>query len=242
MLVSRIITIALVASITTTLAAQQGGAGSVGAVAGTVRDSATGMAPGRTSVCALLRKGPAAFAYPCAPVDSAGGYRLDSIPVGALELSVLCSTARGPSKRLAFDSVMIGEDDVTRRNWVVPTAGCDKRPVRQVSGVFRGHYTPGFESSDFVPCPGEGWFVASDTLGVGAFGSHRAWVEGLARVRETVEWPDAPRDDYDNPRYYVRWKGTAIGPGNYGHMGGAPFLFRVDSILELRAPDSSDCR
>ena len=40
---------------------------------------------------------------------------------------------------------------------------------------------------------------------------------------------------------FVRWTGTLVGPGTYGHMGMSPFEFNVDSVLKVRAPRKGDC-
>jgi hypothetical protein len=114
--------------------------------------------------------------------------------------------------------------------------------VRRVAGIFQGHYTPGFESSDFVPCSADGWFIPGDSLEAYKYDARRAWVTWPQSVGDGVKWPDAPRDSYGNPRYYVRWRGTVVGPGHYGHMGVSPFEFVVDAVLELRPPTAKDCR
>jgi len=93
-----------------------------------------------------------------------------SIPFGqpsllGIEISIQCSTIRGSgSRRLASDTIVFVQPTIVRRDWVVETAGRDLRPVRHVTGVFRGHYRPGFESSEFVPCPAHAWFIPGDSL------------------------------------------------------------------------------
>ena len=73
-------------------------------------------------------------------------------------------------------------------------------------------------------------------------GSHSAWVVGSKVARGSVKWPQAKGEEEANSSYYVRWQGTVVGPGHYGHLGGSPFLFRVDSILEVRSVGDDDCR
>ena len=173
----------------------------------------------------------------CARVDTAGAYRIDGLPLLDLKLSVSCPTIRGFGKTMASDSVRFTDTTFVRRDWAVNTTGCDPRPLREVKGVFRGHYTPGFEASKFTPCASDAWFIPSDSL------SYRsAWATWRPGVGRELKWPKAPHDEYGNPTYYVRWRGTAIGPGRYGHLGVAPFEFLVDSVLELRAPKKTDCR
>jgi len=131
---------------------------------------------------------------------------------------------------------------MVRRNWVVSPAGCDLRPVRRVTGIFRGRYTPGFEASEFVPCKADAWFIPTDSLATYPYDAKNAWVTWSTFRNPELKWPPAPKDEYGNPVYYVRWRGTVVGPGRYGHMGVAPFQFFVDSVFELRASRKKDCQ
>jgi hypothetical protein len=209
---------------------------------GIVRDSASGNPVHKSSVCALIPAGPPFFESRCARVDTAGVYRVDNLPALGMRVFVSCEAIRGVEKGLADDSVVFADSASLRRDWTVPTAGCDRRPVRRTVGVFRGHYTPGFESSEFVPCESDGWFIPGDSLDLYPFNARRAWATWPPGVGRDLKWPDAPRDSYRNSRYYVRWRGTVVGPGRYGHMGVSAFEFVVDSVLELRAPRKRDCR
>ena len=103
-------------------------------------------------------------------------------------------------------------------------------------GVFSGHHTSGFEMSDWALC--ESLLDLSDT----AYDLSESWawgtfVEGLVGP----PWPDVEISDDGYYTYFMRARGTLIGPGGYGHMAFAPYLFYVDSILEVRAPEASDC-
>ena len=211
---------------------------------GTVRDSATGKAVTRAHACVLLDSGNSMFYSICAPVDtSTAAYRLDSLPAGRLPVSVSCGTVRPFAHALGSDSIMFSDSAAVQRNWVVGTAGCDPRPLRRVSGIFRGYYTPGFESSEFVPCVEDAWFLQSDSLRSKPYDERRAWAYlGRRSVPDNFKWPRAPEDDFGYRRYYVQWRGTVVGPGHYGHMGVSPFEIHVDSVLTLRAPRRGDCR
>jgi len=211
-------------------------------IAGTVRDSGSLDYRRKFSVCTWVPRQPAMYSLSCAQVDTLGHYRLDDLPLIRLRLSVQCETLGGMGKSVMADSVIFTDTALVRRDWVVPSAGCDLRPLRHVTGIFRGHYTPGFESSKFVPCTADAWFIPSDSLGIYPYDAKRAWATWRSAVPQKLKWPRAPRDDYGNPTYYVRWRGTVVGPGNYGHMGVSPFEFVVDSVLELRAPGKEDCR
>jgi hypothetical protein len=156
----------------------------------------------------------------------------------------MCGTIRLlVSRTLGTDSITISDSAAVRRDWVVGTAGCDPRPLRNVSGTFRGYYTPGFESSEFVPCAADAWFLPSDSLQSERYPRRRAWARfRRGSVPDNFKWPRAPEDDFGNSTYYVHWRGTVIGPGHYGHMGISPFEIHVDRVLTLREPRRGDCR
>jgi hypothetical protein len=145
-------------------------------VSGVVRDSASGQPAHRTHVCVMV--GPPVRALRCARSDSIGAYHVDSLPAGVQLISVQCEVLQGFSKQLTYDSVALTASGPTRRDWTVQTAGCDPRPVRSVTGVFRGHFTRGIESSAFVPCSADGWFIPSDSLGPKSVDRRRAWHVG----------------------------------------------------------------
>ncbi|HEX6039373.1 carboxypeptidase-like regulatory domain-containing protein [Longimicrobium sp.] len=213
-----------------------------GALVGIVRDAASGRPVARAHVCVVLPDARGTRWSRCAPVDSSAAFRVDSLPAGTLEVNVSCGTVRIFGERIASGEVRVSEGAATRRDWAVDTAVCDPRPLRSITGAFRGYYTPGFESSEFVPCMEDAWFVPSDSLRTGSLDQRRAWaILRGARFPDGFTPGDAPRDSYGNPRYYVHWRGTVTGPGSYGHMGVSIFEMRVDSVLELRAPRVDDC-
>ena len=210
---------------------------------GTVRDSATRTVT-RAQVCVTLPSGPTSQWYVCSPVDtSSGAYRLDSLPTGRWRIDVNCATVRlFATHGLQSDSIAVADSAPVRRDWIVGIDGCDPRPLRRVEGTFRGYYTPGFESSAFIPCATDAWFVPSDSLRTTPYDERRAWAWlQQSSLPEAYEWPPAPKDDFGNPTYYVQWSGTVVGPGHYGHMGISPFELQVDSVHVLRAPRRGDC-
>ena len=77
----------------------------------------------------------------------------------------------------------------SRRGAVRPPA----RPVRRVSGVFAGHYTPGFESTTFVPCAADAWFVSADLLDAYPFDARRAWARWRRGAERGLRWPKRTR-------------------------------------------------
>ena len=119
------------------------------------------------------------------------------------------------------------------------TVCCDGRPVRRVTGEWRGYYTFGFESSDFVPCTADRWTVASDSIAPNQ--GVTAWVTLSDRAAQHFDAPPVAETPPGYPRYFVRWRGTVTGPDRYGHMGLADFEIEVDKILEIRAPGPNDC-
>jgi hypothetical protein len=112
---------------------------------------------------------------------------------------------------------------------------------RTETRVFSGYYTPGFESSKFVPCANDTWVLTSDSLSK-HFWEPSAWVTWSKKVKGTFTWPrDVRPDEYGNPTFFVRWYGSMTGPGRYGHMGVSDFLFKVDSVLAIEMPRKESC-
>lgn len=168
-------------------------------------------------------------------------YRIDSVTPARRLLAVQCATGHGPVvEQLAYEQVVVSDSDI-HRDWIVHASRCDRRVVRRVAAVFRGHFASGLETSVFVPCPADTWLLASDSVGTGPIGP-RAWVAWPPGAWQAVKKLEAPRDGFGNRRYYVQWRGTVIGPGGYGHMGMSPFEFRVDTVFVVRPAQSSDCR
>lgn len=211
---------------------------------GSVRDSATGLALQRGQVCVFVPDGNFTLWPACVRVDSiSAAFRVDSLPDRRLEVVVACQTIHIIGRNLLSDSISFSATAPVLRDWVVSSVGCDHRPMRTVQGVFRGYYTPGFESSEFVPCAADAWFIPSDSLRRGRWDQRRAWARlQPGSLPDDFVWPRARRDRYGNPKYYVEWRGTVVGPGHYGHMGVSPFEILVDSVITLRAPREEDCR
>ena len=133
-------------------------------------------------------------------------------------------------QQLSFN--VVNDTEVVAR---VSTAGCVEHEPRLDRREFRGHYTSGFEASDFHPCGG---FLLPDSIP-----AHRqhAWVRFAPNVDfGRLEWPSYV-DTATYPTVYVLWQGTIRGPGHYGHLGGAAYEIVVDKVLELRAPNKEDC-
>jgi hypothetical protein len=209
------------------------------AFSGLILDSASGKPPRKTQICPIMQTGPTWVSGPCARPDSLGRYRLDNLLLTTIQISVDCETARGFGKNLAREILLVSEPKEVVRNWTISTAGCDLRPMRSVTRIFSGFWTPGFEASEFIPCPGDSWSLPSDSLPPD-YSSQRAWAM-LGKRARVEKWPDAPRDAYGNPQFYVAWRGTLEGPGHYGHFGMSAFSFVADSIVQIRARRPGDC-
>jgi hypothetical protein len=168
---------------------------------------------------------------------------LADLPQGRWSIVVGCVTLGIFGQVMASDSISVSETAPVKRDWRVATTGCDARPLRRKYGMFRGYYTPGFESSEFVPCAADAWFLPSDVLKTEPYDERRAWAElQEGSLPKGFTWPRMRRNPRRNPRFYVRWRGTVVGPDHYGHMGVAPFEIQVDSVAILRAPRDNDCR
>jgi hypothetical protein len=213
-----------------------------GGLTGVIRDSVSMKPLEKLWACAQVQGVPS-YSPRCVQVDSAGRYRLDSLPPLHTPVRVMCTwIGRQMGILIGLDTIPVPVSGYATHDMTVPTTGCDPRPVRRVKGIFRGHYTPGFESSEFIPCPSDSWIIPGDSIQPSSpFASAWAtWPD--KRFSASPPWPKAPRGRSGNATYFVRWRGTVVGPGNYGHMGMSGFEFMIDSLLEIRAPGRRDCR
>lgn len=210
---------------------------------GVVTDSATNRPVPGVRVCLWVPNAQRGEDFRCGRVMATGRYEINGLPAGRFRTRAWCEAIAARSVTFEGDSITLAALTGARYDWRVDSIGCDLRPLRSVAGTFRGHYTPGFESSQFVPCPADAWFLPSDSLELYPYDAGDAWVELSDSVapREMV-WPAAPLDSYGNPRYYAQLRGTINGPGHFGHLGVSVFEFLVDSILVLREPTGDDCR
>jgi hypothetical protein len=208
------------------------------AVVGVILDSSTRQPPKKTRICPAMRTDDWWIAGPCAEPDSIGRYRLDDLLLTSIQLSVTCETAGLGEKRLAGEILAFTEPTEIHRDWIVSTAGCDPRPMRRITRTFTGFWTPGFEISEFIPCPVDSWAVPGDSLA--ADDNASAWAR-LAEGVRVPKWPEVKLDKWGNGRYYVEWRGTLEGPGHYGHMSLSSFSFVADSVIQIRAPRRGDC-
>jgi len=211
---------------------------------GTVYDSTTGRPLPRIRICRPdgERRSPPAQ---CGAGDTLGHYRLDGLPAGTFTVTFFCPGPQVIGGRIDSQSVSLRPGERRRLDHPTRPDGCDLRPIRLLHALFTGHYSAGFEQSEFLFCANSAWFATADTVGMRAVRG-RAWVAWprTGTVPGTPgEWP-TPRRVYppwNYPQYFVRWFGRLEGPGQYGHMGVSPFELTVDSIVEVRTPRDDDC-
>jgi len=209
-----------------------------GTVRGTITDSVTG-APVVEARVAIWCAG----CYGRYPTDSAGHYRLDRLPAGRARLEAHCPSATGLGAEITQQTVDVAADVETVLDLRVPPGHCAEPAYSERPGVFRGYWTPGFESSAFRPCADSALGVPTPLLPGKRLFPPTAWaVLAPGAVRKT-SWPrGAPVDSYGNATYFVAWRGVLKGPGTYGHMGVSEFLMVVDSVISVHARGPSDCR
>jgi len=92
------------------------------------------------------------------------------------------------------------------------------------SGIYRGHYTFGFEHSDFQPCErSEMWWVSLE--------------EGENLAKAAMATPGIT-----NATVYVEVKGEVSATGHYGHLGLFKREIVVRQILVVRPVAPDDCK
>lgn len=87
------------------------------------------------------------------------------------------------------------------------------------SAEYSGHYSVGFEVSEFVPCSSdESW-----------------WLVGTPELMSQVQ-SDEPGRAPTTP-VFVRVRGELSGPGSYGHLGTYDRQLTVTEVLEVGSED-----
>ena len=215
------------------------GAQQPGSLTGTITDSVTGKPVVGARVAADCAR-----CYGRHPTDSAGRFRLTNLPEGRMAIEAHCPSATGLGAEIAEREVLIAAARETTLDIRVQPGTCVEPAYGERRGIFRGLYTPGFESSVFLPC-------ADSTLGVTApllpgkrLFQPTAWADFTPDVRrQRIDWPDgAPKDRSGNRTYFVVWRGVLKGPGEYGHLGVSEFSMLVDSIISVGVKKPADCR
>ena len=173
--------------------------------------------------------------------DKEGWYLLFGQRPGLRHVSFYCPSHRRISwHKVAEKVVDIGPRTDSLVNFQITLTGCSEPPSHTWSGEFRGHYTSGFESSDFTPCGGK-----IEQLAGTAYEQEKqyVWVEDFARdAFKGIRVKNSEKLDKDYPTVYVRWRATLTGPGSYGHLGVGMYKMWVEKVLETRLPEPGDCR
>ena len=209
-----------------------------GTVRGTITDSVTG-APVVEARVAIWCAG----CYGRYPTDSSGHYRLDRLPAGRARFEAHCPSATGLGAEITQQTIDIAAGAETVLDLRVPTGHCTEPAYSERPGVFRGYWTPGFESSSFRPCADSALGVPAPLLPGKRLFRPTAWAELTPDTWSRISWPRAaPVDSYGNVTYFVVWRGVLKGPGRYGHMGVSEFSMVVDSVISARARGPADCR
>jgi len=201
------------------------------ALRGQIRDSSTGLpAAGQFSVGDDGR--------PRGPVTGwpDGHYILFDLVPGTRVLSFYCPTRRRMGRKIAQRVVKITPTTDSVVDFTIDTRACRNARLRSWEGEFRGHYIPGFESSDFEPCT-----PFADLRGTTyEYERQVAWVSFKPHAADHVKPVETGGEQY--PRIYVRWRANVLGPGSYGHMGNALYRMMVYEVLEARRAREGDCR
>jgi hypothetical protein len=179
------------------------------------------------------------------PTDSTGHYQFKQVPAGTFRIEFHCPSRTLLGAQILERMVAVSPGEESLINVRVPEGRCSEPPYSERSGVFRGYWTPGFESSTFVPCADSVLRVPAPLLP----GKHLFAPSAWADFAPSVKWPPkvsdkevAPRDEYGNATYFVVWRGVLKGPGQYGHMGVSDFSMVVDSVLAVGVRGPANCR
>ena len=211
-----------------------------GTVSGTVTDSASG-APVIDARVAVLCPG---CYYGRTPTDLMGRYRIGRLPAGTFPIEFHCPSHTSLGSEILESTVTVKSDEETVVDVHVPPGRCFEPAYSERTGIFRGYWTPGFESSAFVPCADTAMQLVVPLLsGKRIFPTH-AWADFSHSVQlRQIVWPkNTPVDSWGNHTYFVVWHGVLKGPGTYGHMGVSEFSMIVDSVISVKVKAPSDCR
>jgi hypothetical protein len=210
-----------------------------GIVSGTVTDSATG--------AAVINARVAVFCSGCYgrhPTDSTGRYQIGRLPAGTFPIEFNCPSHTSLGSEILQSTVIVKSDEETVLDVRVPPGRCFEPAYSERTGIFRGYWTPGFESSAFAPCEDSAVHLVVPLLPGRRMFPTAAWAGFSHRdqLRQIV-WPkNTPVDAWGNHTYFVVWHGVLKGPGTYGHLGVSEFSMIVDSVISVKGKGPRDCR
>jgi hypothetical protein len=103
------------------------------------------------------------------------------------------------------------------------------------SGVYRGHFTHGFEVNTFRACGAKTtWWLKWD------FPKQRD-SEALSKLRKSVR-EQRPRQDTGRRVVYLEVRADLSGLGAHGHLNHYTRELNVHQILVMRQPSAADCK
>jgi|JI10StandDraft_1071094.scaffolds.fasta_scaffold211587_2 hypothetical protein len=161
-----------------------------------------------------------------------GTLQIRDASTGASAFEIYCPTTYGDKLPIERRSIHVSRFSTTAVRFSVPKGFCEN-PLndprnKKVPVTLRGRLRFGFEYSAFDPCN-----IASLNLTPRDSGRpNDLWVDTQSPMLKGF-LPDTT--------YYVELKGTLLGPGNFGHMGGADYELVISGISKLQDAEPSLC-
>src|SRR5690242_5094343 len=118
-----------------------------GSVTGTITDSTSGLPIVGARVAVWCKD-----CYGRYPTDSFGRYRIAHLPAGRFPIEFHCPSVAFVGAEIQHGTVTVASNRETIINVRVPKDHCWEPAYSERTGIFRGYWTPGFESSRFLPC------------------------------------------------------------------------------------------
>lgn len=201
-----------------------------GTIWGTVRDTRTGR-PVVYAAIGVERGG-------MSGTDSLGHFLIGGFPPGKRKIIVRCRVARQWLGKVAT-TVTIQAPPAMKDTFDIPVdmRQCEDVPIDTVRVRTRGVLSEGFEDGFFTPCK---------PFNQIKLGGYRDF-SGLASLDFTKSaiaslggWPKVkPERGYY--KTFLDVEGDLIGPGSYGHMGGAIYLLKVTHVVSAKAASKRAC-
>jgi len=172
---------------------------------------------------------------PSAWTDSLGHFGFRAVVGDSVDFWSQCRVERRSFGR-SLGPFPMGRDELSAAEIEIDPSLCIEPEETRQYGIFSGRWTWGFEMSEWALCE------ALPDLSATAYGIGESWAWGS--FSDGLVGPDMPDVEVSEDGYYtyfMKVRGTLIGPGGYGHMAVAPYLLYADSILELRPAKTGDC-
>src|SRR5688572_12896164 len=185
-------------------------------IRGTVRDSLTGAPVPMASVEAQGRDpyrddavlvGPEGSRYLSAYTDTAGGYAFRRLDPGTWTIVFRCPRVSTLYPRsFATHVVPVFTRMLAVVDVLVPPDACREPAYFERRGVYRGHYTEGFEHRYFHPCPDSTPGLPEGFMAQGPPWGPNAWATPTSKAMWlAAEFPPRLASDGYYTTYFVRW-------------------------------------